>query len=588
MHIIATDDWHNSHTDLSKYLLARFAQLVDVDEVISYRYPTTNGYILLEELHAVAGVTLERWKNNHRLKTLLAECSDFTNPASIANDPIINRYFRPVKNDILAWSKETFNFDLVKRIERGALVHASTLRKEYTERLWADFHEVDLKSQGFDRVSAEINRLSLTLIPHLLYDEHSLGFLQRAPQNLKERSPHRVVEKLFRYFSFGTDREYQCFIAHQLSPTLDSALEARPHDIQLPNSTGLKGMMFKALGRDPISALRNKVTQAYRKISLRVPTTDPGILEPIWLNSYYYRPRFGYIQYDFDYNSDPIVPSFRPNTLTETLRNARVSLDDTSESVLGMVEESLYFYNTARVVPSVENSYILLWTALEALMGLKTDKSDIEVVQDNVAQPLALGAVGRRINATVQRLRTTGNANKWKYLGPRYANEYDRLGLCRWMGWLTDQTDKHSLKDPFTVLKEDPLLCMQYRNINEKWLTYKDLLRVLKVSERMTRYQLDRLYLTRNRIVHSGHFGHTGIYQWVHLEWYVGKMLAQAILILNELPDHFLRNPLDAVFGCLVGQYRATLDFLDRHSGQSITTEGLIASGITRFPALCY
>jgi hypothetical protein len=245
-------------------------------------------------------------------------------------------------------------------------------------------------------------------------------------------------------------------------------------------------------------------------------------------------------------------------------------------------------YHLARTVPSVDNLYILLWTALEAVMGLRTDQPDIEIVQTNVAQAIVLGSVGRRVNSTVQRLRTLSRANNWSYLGPAEANEYDLMGLCRWIVWLIDKSVAKSQDDPFLILKADPLLAKQYRTINETWGDLGVLRELVSSSERNLRYQLDRLYLTRNTIIHSGHFGRTGAYQWIHLEWYVGKILAQAISTLDQLYGQLQADPRDLVFGELQGQYRSTVDYLRRHSSESITLDHLIVSGVTRFPTLCF
>jgi hypothetical protein len=39
-------------------------------------------------------------------------------------------------------------------------------------------------------------------------------------------------------------------------------------------------------------------------------------------------------------------------------------------------------------------------------------------------------------------------------------------------------------------------------------------------------YQLDRIYLHRNQIVHSAKFINEYTNLWSHLEWYLGKLLA--------------------------------------------------------------
>ncbi|AFZ58629.1 hypothetical protein H6G54_20150 [Anabaena cylindrica FACHB-243] len=139
-------------------------------------------------------------------------------------------------------------------------------------------------------------------------------------------------------------------------------------------------------------------------------------------------------------------------------------------------------------------------------------------------------------------------------------------------------------------MKNEPLLCKQYRDINEKWKNLKDLHDVIVKAKKNTNYQLDSLYQTRNRIVHSGRFGRTGIYLWIHLEWYVAKLLASSILIMDGLRNNLSidGNPRDIVFGCLRGQYESSIDYLLRHQDKIIDFEHILASGITRFPYICF
>lgn len=593
MKIFSKHQWHDSHTDLSKYFLRRFAQLVDTDEVISNRHPTTNGLILFEELYDIVTLCLRRWKNRFRLRALLMECADRSVKTSIVNDPILTKYFRPGVEDAKDWSKKELSPELAAEVQRNSLKHVMAVRPEYVDRIRSEFDSIDLSSNNFDTFSRKIDNLLIALIPQLLYEGHSVGFLQLAPSNLGRSRLEGLIERLFGYFSLTEDRTYNCFVTEdvRLDPQLLDLLQADRKtltaEVLWENQELLDGYAFVASGKDPFSAVRNTTIQAFRKLSLRKPDTDSNTLTPFWTTSYYEGRGDKYAKYNFIENSDPIISPLRANTLKNTLDKLENELDAVPADILEKLEEPLYFYNLARAVPSVENSYILLWTALEALMGLRTDQPDIEIVQTNVAQSVALGSVGRRVNSTVQRLRTLGRANDWPYLGPG-ASEYDRTGLCDWIVWLTDRSTQDTQDDPFCILKEDPLLCKQYRYINENWKNLSVLHDIIVASERNLRYQLDRVYLTRNTIIHSGHFGHTGTYLWIHLEWYVGKLLAEAISTLDGMFGQLSADPRDMVFGGLQGQYRSTVDYLSRHSNESITFDRLIASGISRFPALCF
>ena len=128
----------------------------------------------------------------------------------------------------------------------------------------------------------------------LLYDGHSMGFLQLAPNNLGRSKVDGLVDKLFGYFSLKEDRAYHCCVPVNdiLDPQLLDLLEAKrdslpAHVFWEDRQVALDGYTFKVLGKDPFSALRNTVTFAFRKSSLRKPEMDPDTLIPFWTESYY-------------------------------------------------------------------------------------------------------------------------------------------------------------------------------------------------------------------------------------------------------------------------------------------------------------
>lgn len=606
MKIIAeSDKWHESHTDLSKYLVTRLYQLVDVYEVISYRYPITNAMILLEELYETATLCLERPKTLERLKSLLDECIDDDIQTSIVNDLLIDKYFRQIKNDFkglkekhkekeIDLSKETN----VKIIQLKSLIALSTLQEKYISLLRSELNKIDFPCSNFDKESNKIDKLLRILVSHALHSGHSIVQLKISFKRLIEDNIDYLIDQLFKIFSFDNERRYQCFINfEELDKKLQEQLKANhitedSSKFRSNVSCSLNGYIFQASGKDPFSALRNTVTTAFRQLSIKFPGIDSSILKGVWDNSYSFNEGIQkYSKLNLIQDGDPIIPMARVNTLKESLDPYK-KLELFNEKILERFEDSLYLYHLALGVPTIENSYILLWTALESLMGLRTNEADIITIKKNVTKALALGAVGRRVNATVQRMRTTSNANLWtKAYYPKNdsnAKESDSNGLCHWIEWIADQNIKGTNDDPYNDMKREPLLGKQYCTINQTWVNLKQLHDIIIKSQKNLDYQLDRLYQTRNRIVHSGRFGRTGMYLWIHLEWYVAKLLAVAILITDNLPNQLDAEPRDIVFGCLRGQYESSINYLDRHKEKKIEFDYILESGITRFPVLCF
>jgi hypothetical protein len=590
MEFLATPkEWEPSHTILSKYLVTRLFQLVDITEVISYRYPITNGIILLEELYDTATACLKRPKTKDRLKSLLEECLDANIQTSIINDPVIEKYFRTIKNALQPWLKKELDETGIKILQSISLTYIATLNKKYEEFIFVELKAIDLSSNHFDTEAKKIDRLLKTLVAFALHSEHSIIHLKISFRGLIKDSRDRLVDQLYKIFSFAQNREYQFSITNN---HLGSDLKKQ---LGVKSDRASETYNFSASGKDAHSAFRNKVTTALRKLGVKNSSINNINNDKIWRNVICLNESTKkHKKLNFIDDRDPIIPLARINTLEKSLEKYNQKLQDIKDEVLEKIEESLYLYHLALSVPVIENSYILLWTSLESLMGLRTNEADILTIKKNVSSTLALGAIGRRVNATIQRMKNTSNANGWKKIyspsDDKSANEFDATGLCHWISWITDQNIKKSPDDPFDDMESEPLLCKQYRDINENWKKLKDLHSVITLSQPNLDYQLDRLYQTRNRIVHSGRFGRSGNYLWIHLEWYVAKLLAVSILILDNLSfDLELdANPRDIVFGCLRGQYQSSMDYLERHKDKIINFDDLLSSGITRFPVLCF
>ncbi|MEG4813803.1 hypothetical protein [Microcoleus sp. K5-D4] len=582
------DEWEPSHTILSKYLVTRLYQLVDIYEVISYRYPITNGIILLEELYDTATACLKRPKTKDRLKSLLKESLDDNIQTSIINDPVVEKYFKNIKNELRPLSNKDLDENDIKKLQLTSLTYIATLNKKYAEFIFFELKAINLSSNHFDIESKRIDRLLKTLVAFALHSDHSIIQLKISFKGLIKDSPDRLVEQLSKIFSFDQNRDYQFSISNN---NLGSDLKKQ---LGVQDDQASETYNFSASGKDAYSAFRNKVTTALRKLGVKNSSININNDE-IWENvSFLNESTRQQTSLSFRNDSDPIIPLARINTLEQSLEKNKKKLQDFDYKTLEKIEESLYLYNLALSVPTIENSYILLWTSLESLMGLRTNEPDIVTIKKNVSSTLALGAIGRRVNATIQRMRSTSKANGWKKIyspsDDHSANEFDAIGLCHWSSWITDQNIKNSPDDPYHDMESEPLLCKQYLDINQNWKKLQDLHSFITLSQKNLEYQLDRLYQTRNRIVHSGRFGRSGNYLWIHLEWYVAKLLAVSILILDNLYfDLDLdANPRDIVFGCLRGQYQSSIDYLERHKDKIINFDHLLSSGITRFPVLCF
>ena len=648
INIIANSTWDDSLPPLSRYFIAKLNQLVDEDEIVSNRCPVTNGLILLEELCSVARASLRRWKNGHRLKSLLAECCSKDIGLSLADDPIISTHYGLIVNSVGNLAEQAkdgtkLNQDFARHTYNECAAFVSAVRPTYTKTILQELLELDFSIKNVRKRDTEsVDALLRCFVAQRLYEGYSRGFLQIPAKKMARRKypsaePEGIVRHLFKFFrgnhnhKIFVEGDIPSFLAHEKTQAtsigrsqffkfddeddddfdviedassdeadgiddevdnVDAAFGGEPESDMNEVEDALEGFQFQVRGKDQFSAYLNFVKSKYTNWSLKYPDTARSDVDGLWDHAYYHNGR-KFAQFDFGSNNDPNVWTSRKNTLLHTFDSLKsFDLHKAPNDLLKELEEPLYFYHQAHSTPFIEGSFIMLWTTLESLASNKTEKADIENIKDLFCCGVAVGAVGRRVNAFVQRLRSTGNANNWDRICPDEKNtrEFSETGLSNWLAWLTAEYESDSATDPYTAIKDDPLLTKQFLFFNENWKKNDDLLAVIETSKLRMEYMLDRIYVTRNRLVHSGTFGSGGVAQWSHLEWYVGKLLSLALIAgLNTRNDSdFDIDIRDNLSATLVGHYETSTDYLKRRRTEPIKYEFARHSGVFRFPELCF
>ncbi|MFN8312159.1 MAG: hypothetical protein U0289_05090 [Cyclobacteriaceae bacterium] len=239
------------------------------------------------------------------------------------------------------------------------------------------------------------------------------------------------------------------------------------------------------------------------------------------------------------------------------------------------IHEAVYFYNLALGSKSIENSLSLLWTSLETLIPYRTSENDIDNVKHFVSKSLSIGSISRQLVSFVERMIAVNSANQYRLDGlgihSRYL-KYTPNNISTWANWLCNEYTPGNVNDPFNKLKDySNLLCKQYCTLNDQFTgksgeTIESLIQRIKTSEESICFQLDRIYLHRNRIVHAGEFINEYSNLWSHLEWYVGKLISFSII--NALV--YNRTDQVDIFTKLESDYQHTMSLLERRKGQKI------------------
>ena len=234
-------------------------------------------------------------------------------------------------------------------------------------------------------------------------------------------------------------------------------------------------------------------------------------------------------------SGDPISVISRKSTLFLSLIDNK-NIPFNAESSLDFIEneqlkKSIYYYNLALGSKSIENSLSLLWTSIECTLPYRVNKSDIVNIRDLFTKIYCFGSFTRDIQYLIKRINIVNTVNKGCFNSagvntlPKNNSGED---LQIWLDWLkTDSINKFKLFNSISgLLAQEYLLTI--RPVVEGNLS--DILTRIKSSKSSIEFQLHRIYLHRNQIVHSGDYINEYTNLWIHLEWYIGKFLYFTII----------------------------------------------------------
>lgn len=563
MWICNKNSWDKSHSDLSKYLIEKVRQQVDSEEVISNRHRTTNGYVLIQELVLMIGLVKRKIKFKRRLESLLEEAKSKTLPTSIVNDFILTNHFPDIVQYVKGLSSDDLENHKLDKLQHNLRIYKNRLEKNYLTAIEDELRKIDFTSSKFLRNSVTIDKLIDSLIPYLLFNGYSITSISDiTSSSISKPQGDKSFLRLIRRFH-GDLREFKLlFINTKDSPefkfikeNLNKAIvkqstvtyaAIKPYlknqNLTIDANAELVEMTLNAV--DPHDFLRGIYDAGIKFYVSSKDRLSLNYFTNFFDNVLWRISKTKHLYDKSKINIDPVNISARVSTLRHTL--ARLAPDlgfkykyEDDLPIVMEVHEAVYFYNLALGSKSIENSLSLLWTSLETLIPYRTSENDIDNVKNFVSKSLSLGSVARQLVSFVERMITVNNANQFRLDGLgiycRYL-KYAPNNLSTWANWLCEEYKPGDISDPYTKLKDySNLLCKQYCTLNDQFTggsgaTVDTLIQRIRVSEESIRFQLDRIYLHRNRIVHAGEFINEYSNLWSHLEWYVGKLISYSII----------------------------------------------------------
>lgn len=614
MWVSKKDEWHSRHSLLTKYFVERIIQLVDYDENISNKHRTVNGPILIEEIIELCDMVLKRQKSVNRLRSILTEAIESKIPSSLINDYVCRSHFSDIIKFYTSFNLESLqqnghiNEKVIKDLSIRSRVFSKRLRNFYLHDLQKDFSKLNEDEKVFRRNAFILDKLLNCFIPYVLYNGYSATSIREVAIKLVKRPGNNPIEKFFTTFNFESwpftflinvgdkQEEYQIFLDQLNKQQIKyEVIDAGEIDnsiffSKVQYESNDKFIRIKDLALDPHSYLTTLYDDALKYTVVSKNRTSLQFYT-IFFDYAYWKADRGFKYYPINVNLDPINTLNRESTLRSSLIKLSIPYGfqfskDTELPYLSGIEQSVYFYNLALGSKSIENSISLLWTSLESLIPYHPKANDIDNIQHFVSLFLSIGSIGRQLSSFVVRYRNSNKSND-DNLSKLETNNFDRIhtvkGLQQWMRWLTKSYTSKSKDDPFSKINETSvLLCHQYCEINEIWGgKYNEQekefhrgkvqlwLDKIERSELSIKYQLDRIYLHRNQIVHSGTFINEYSNMWSHLEWYVGKLLTYCYLYHYETKG--IQFTQKDVFMKLEGEVEHIKNILINNKNKDIT-----------------
>ena len=602
------NSWPKRQTQLEKFLVEKIIQRCDSDTIISQKHRTTCGYTLVAEMIKLSTLTEKNPRTVKTLQTLIQESVEPNLGQNIVSDFVIDKYFKDLKNFLIKYDPSDLgnmsevNISNLRKFKHEIQIYYSQLENNYFEFLKEEFFSISYKvtGKGFQKKAKLISKLIDLMITYLVFKGYSISsffeVLTRWLSTGYRITPKRVLG------NFNFSNKQICFI-HKFTSKRVGIIDDFINVLEKKYGVAVKADIASNFTEEELNGIdchENDFIIKYKSTSIDPHSFVRTLYDEMLKNIVVIKNRYTLSKFnlffDFTYwrfNSksdkkykrvrlygDPINVKARRNTLLLTLKKCsdHYATDLIQNNKLPIINDSqlnaaVYFYHLGIGSKSIENSLSLLWTSLESLLPYRTTPSNIESIKNFVGNSLSIGSLSRQLQSLTYRLNLNNKNNvtkieieNWEWNGT-ILNRNELVSLFREVKQ-TNEEDGLSISKK--LRKQSNLLAYEFSEFGvpltqEKLSFLRDR---ISSSEKSIKYQLQRIYLHRNQIVHSGEMINEYTNLWIHLEWYVGKLLYYAITEIVILKN---MSSLEDCFRNLEGESSYLKSYLDKNKDIKIT-----------------
>ncbi|WP_316734534.1 hypothetical protein [Pedobacter aquatilis] len=602
MWVTKNSTWNEKSTKLERFFIEKIIQRCDYDETISKKHRTINGYTQLKELIRLAELSKKRIKTLRTLAELIREAKSKNVKQNIVNDTIIDLYFQDLKVYILHFNEvEAFKNDSLDKIDILLHVlkkHCLQLEKYYFKNIVTELKKIDFNEKNkIERTVARITELVDVTIPVLLHQGYSISSLNEVLRRWIEGKHHINLNKFLDFFNHSNENfdiliyignnsieiEELKKVIYKLGDGDIRKASEFENDFSPKRAFGPRDevIYYNCAVKDPVSFVRDRYDELLKNIVVYRDRNSLSLFANFFRNSYWKKSNIkGSIYKNIIISGDPISVVSRKSTLFGSLQTSSKSSFVTNSNLDFIENEqlkrSIYYYNLAIGSKSIENSLSLLWTSIESILPYRSHKSDIENIREIFSKTFSFGSIARDIQYLIRRIIVVNNVNKgcFNSIGlSSLPKNFTGKDLIKWFDWFKDDPVKKFKK--FNTISS--LLAHEYLNTIKQFDDGRlsNILSRIDSSKDSIGFQLQRIYLHRNQIVHSGDYINEYTNLWIHLEWYVGKFLYFSILE-TEITKNF--SSLEDLFRDLESDFDYCYSYIEKNKNKMLKDSSKIVN----------
>ncbi|HPF10567.1 MAG TPA: hypothetical protein PLP62_03895 [Flavobacteriaceae bacterium] len=554
MWVSQKNKWHSSTTAFERFFIEKMIQKCDFDECISNRHRTTNGFVQVKEMINLIRLSEIRGRSIKTLLVLGKEAKSEFFSQNIISDCIINKYFLDLKKFIIAFDFDALisnsepNYFKLQEFKNRLLLFSIQLDKHYLACLLREFNNLNFDDEKFEREARHIERLIDIYISYLIFCGYSASSITSFLSDELSKGNHLTFEKFTLFFNFSIKKFRHYLVIEDINDDITdfAALLDTDYTIEVcqsgenPNiDKQLKKEIYLRFSNQSIdvnSFIRELYDKLLKKLVVKRDRQSLNSFNSFFELAYWSHGHSNKLKKS-ELLGDPINVKKRERTLLKTLEKLNViekaEKNELPEIRSYKIYNAVYYYNLALGSKSIENSLALMWTALEASLPYRTAFSDVECVRNLISKILSLGGLSRDIMSISRRFKMSNKLNKTLLTGAGLSKldiPSSDDDLYKWAEWLKENKKKRFEK----VVNTSDMLAFEYSKLGQLLAdgTARDLLQRVLSSRDSLDFQIQRIYVHRNQIIHSGDFINEYTNLWMNIEWYTGKFLA--FLIYNE------------------------------------------------------